>query len=197
MRQSLPKQAFFMFFVISSILSSAFLMGQNVNEKALRSSYPDEDVVFLEKKEHLDINYSNDAWDIERQINEQVYYLENTGARYGQKRIYYTSFEKITEIDAKTKVPVKNKRGKIVRYEEHPVKNTETKDVLEGSIFYSDHKHIDLLFPAIEKGATTYVEYKELTQNPYLLNSYYFSTYAPVLNSEFSVSFPEKNKNHL
>ncbi|MGB0839825.1 MAG: DUF3857 domain-containing transglutaminase family protein [Chitinophagales bacterium] len=162
-----------------------------VDKQGIMETYADEDAVFLNKTEHLGIVYENEEWNIERTVSEDIFYLGNASQVYGQKMIYYTSFEEIEQIEAKTYVPYQ--KGKKTRYEVFPVnaKNIETKDVLSGGIFYSDHKQKKVSFPAVQKGAITSISYTEVTNEPRLLSGFYFSSYAPVLNSSFSVTVPD------
>ncbi|MFK7904523.1 MAG: DUF3857 domain-containing protein, partial [Chitinophagales bacterium] len=72
-----------------------------------------------------------------------------------------------------------------------PVDNIDTKDVMMGGIFYSDHKEKQFVFPAVQEGAITSVSYYEETNEPRLLGAFFFSSYIPVLSSDFTVSVPE------
>ena len=92
-----------------------------VDKAAIQVAHPDEDAVMLNKEEHLGIVYENGAWDIERTVSEEFFYLENAAKVYAQKMIYYTSFEDIVNIEAKTYVPYQ--KGKKTRYEVVPVRN--------------------------------------------------------------------------
>lgn len=160
--------------------------GQTLNE--LKEQFPEEDVVFLEKAETITIDYVAETWTIERQVSEKMFFLDKANV-YSQKYIYYSSFEEIKDIEAKTLVPYT--KGKKTLFKEQLVEDIETKDVLQGSIFYSDHKQKNFVFPAVTNGAKTDLQYTEVIKDPHLLSSYYFSTkYAPVLKSTLEIKAP-------
>ncbi len=175
--------------VFCFLLLTANLFAQTPNKEAIQKEFPDAKAVFLEQSETLKIEYDANKWNIQRHFSEDMFYLENVGQMYGGKSIYYTSFEEINDLKAHTKVPYK--KGKKTLYNQVPVENIETKDVMMGGIFYSDHKEKQFVFPAVQEGAITSVSYYEETDEPRLLGPFFFSSYIPVLSSNFTVSVPE------
>jgi len=175
--------------VFCFFLLTANTFAQKPNKETIQKEFPDAKAVFLEQKETLKIEYDANKWNIQRHISEDMFYLENVGQMYGGKSIYYTSFEEIHNLKAYTKVPYK--KGKKTLYNQVPVDNIDTKDVMMGGIFYSDHKEKQFVFPAIQEGAITSVSYYEETDEPRLLGAFFFSSYIPVLSSNFTVSVPE------
>ncbi|MEZ4883926.1 MAG: DUF3857 and transglutaminase domain-containing protein [Chitinophagales bacterium] len=184
------------FYEVSYLFSMAFcfffaanMLAQEPSEEAIKHQFPDAKAVFLKQHETLEINYGVDKWNIQRHISEEMFYLENVGQMFSQKSIYYTSFEDIKDLKAYTKVPYA--KGKKTLYNEVPVEKIDTKDVMMGGIFYSDHKEKVFTFPAVKEGAITSVSYTEETDEPRLLGAFFFSSYIPVLSSSFTVSVPE------
>lgn len=172
----------------------AFLISEAQNNltflEATRLKFPDSKQVLLEKQEHLNINYRDGEWDIWSKINEKTLYLSDQQL-YAQKSIFLSGFDEITNLEAKTLVPVK--KGKKNEMQEFKVEKVETKDVMMGSIFYSDFKEKKFSFPALQEGATTLLTYTQISKEPRLLDAFYFGNYsAPVISSVFSVSFPKK-----
>ncbi|MGB1205197.1 MAG: DUF3857 domain-containing protein [Chitinophagales bacterium] len=175
------------------IIANMSVYGQKIDKTAINKLFPDENVVFLNKNEHLFIDYKAEKWDIRRRIHEKMYFLDaKTAAMYAEKRIYYSGFEDISELEAQTFVPIK--KGKKIKYEERKVGNIETKDVMSGNIFYGDMKLKSFVFPAIETDAFTELNYTETLTEPRLLGAFYFGSYAPVLDSKFEVSVPKHIK---
>ncbi len=162
---------------------------QQINSDELKKEFPDEDVVFLQKKEHLFINFENDKWDIKREVQEDMLYLENSASIYAEKSIFYTSFEEINDLKAETKVPIK--KGKKIKYKSQQVTQIETKDIFSGSVFYSDAKEKTFVFPATQKNAITKLSYTERIKDPHMLSSFYFTAYAPILLTEYKVTVPK------
>ena len=175
--------------VIIFFLSTANILAQTPDKEAIKKQFPDAKAVFLTQHETLKINYDANKWNIQRHINEDMFYLENAGQIFAEKSIYYTSFEEIKNLKAYTKVPYK--KGKKTLYKEVPVEKIDTKDVMMGGIFYSDHKEKQFIFPATQEEAITSVSYVEETDEPRLLGAFFFSSYIPVLSSTFTVSVPE------
>lgn len=176
------------FSLLCSIAYPAF--AQKVDEEAIKTQFPEAEVVFLQKKEHLKINYDEGEWDILKKVHEDQYFLDNSQQLYGEKSIFYSSFEEVTRLDAETLVPIK--KGRRTKYESKKVTKVETEDMMMGGIFYSDYKRKKVVFPAVQKGAITKLAYTEVTHQPYLLSGFYFGQHLPVLTSTYSVSFPEQ-----
>ena len=174
-------------------LANMSVYSQKVDKNSITKLFPDEAVVFLKKTEHLFIDYKAEKWDIRRKVHEKMYFLDaQTAAMYAEKRIYYTGFEEISDLEAKTFIPIR--KGKKIKYEERKVGNIETKDVMSGNIFYGDMRTKNFVFPAIESDAITELNYTETSNEPRLLSAFYFSSYAPILDSKFEVSIPKHIK---
>lgn len=179
----------FVFFLATLFFLKSFaLLAQSVNPEKLKTLFPEADAVFLEQSEQWTLDYQNDEWNIVQNTLEELYFLENAAQIYAQQHIYYSSFDEITDIDARTLVP----NGK--KFKTQKVETIETKDVMSGSIFYSDHKNKQFVFPSVQQGAITHLSYKRTSTEPRLLGAYYFSSYAPILKSEFTVHVPEHIK---
>ncbi len=186
------KQIFLAFIVFVFFVNDYKFYGQTTvlpEVQNLKTQFPDSKQVMLEKSEHLNIAYQAGEWDIWSKINEKTIYLSNQ-QRYAQQSVYLSGFDEITQLEAKTLVPVK--KGKKTEYQEFPVEKIETKDVMMGNIFYSDYKEKKFSFPALQEGATTHLTYVQKTKEPHFLSAYYFSNYGtPVVSSVYSVSFPQ------
>ncbi|OWY22213.1 DUF3857 domain-containing protein [Sphingobacteriales bacterium UPWRP_1] len=173
------------------IAATLFCRAQNSLPAAdnLRLQFPDSKMVMLEKQEHLNINYYGGQWNIESKIKEKTLYLSDAQL-FSQKSIFITGFDEINNLEAKTLVPVK--KGKKTEFQEYAVENVETKDVVMGSIFYSDYKEKKFVYPALQDGAATTLSYTQVNKEPRLLNAFYFSNFGgPVLSSVYSVSVPK------
>lgn len=171
------------------LLTTNTIVAQTPNKESIKAQFPDAKAVFLKQHETLNIQYDVNKWNIQKNFEEEMFYLENVGQMFGEKSIYYTSFEKIKDLKAYTKVPYK--KGKKTLYNKVEVEKIDTKDVMMGGIFYSDHKEKQFIFPALQEGAITSVSYTEETDEPRLLGAFFFSSYIPVLSSKFTVTVPE------
>ncbi len=178
------------FFLLTiCLLFTTNISAQAPKKEAIKQMFPDAKAVFLNQHETLDIRYNAKGWNIQRQIGEDMLYLENVGQMFAEKSIYYTSFEEIKDLKAFTKVPYK--KGRKTLFNEVPVEKVNTKDVMMGGIFYSDHQEKQFIFPAVQEGAITSVNHTEETAEPRLLGAYFFRSYIPVLSSTFTVKVPE------
>lgn len=170
-------------------LTPLAVLAQEVDDASLRLNYPDEDAVFLNRSEHLRINNSNGHWDITNDIYEEMYYLTPLGQGYGSKTIFYSSFENISDINARTLLPIK--KGNKVKYDEIKVDNIEETNIMVGGVFYSDYKQKKVVFPSANPGSITRINYRENIKDPHMLSPFYFSTYAPTQQAELKVTVPK------
>ena len=104
---------------------------------------------------------------------------------YNNYSVYNSSFEEVKNLEAYTKVPDGNKYRKI------KVTDFKTKDASGRSVFYDDFKETTFNFPSLSKGAIASVSHTELHKEIRLIGPTYFMSHLPVLNMEFTVSFPQ------
>lgn len=180
----------FVLFCIPLLPLSAQQPLNQADTAALRKQYPDEYAVYLQRNEHLRIDYSDKTWNITKDITEELVCLTSLGQAYASKNLFYSGFETISDIVAQTFVPLK-KGGKL-RYESYPVEHIEDNNVLAGGVFYSDYKEKKFVFSALNPGAITQLKYRETTHEPHLLTPFFFADNAPTLRAEFSVTVPHQ-----
>ena len=159
-------------FIICLILPSAILA--QVHEK--------EDFIFLEKSEYLKIKLNNHSFDIQSDHMEVGKYLTSKKLYYSQEVIPFSSFRNLSHINAYTLLPDGQKKI---------VDHIETKDIAEGSVFFSDHQIKSFVFPGVREGATTYLSYKTIIKDPRFLGVFRFATYVPTKQSTLQVEFPK------
>ncbi|HEY8936438.1 MAG TPA: transglutaminase domain-containing protein [Cyclobacteriaceae bacterium] len=104
--------------------------------------------------------------------------------KYSHESIYYSDWDDIVSIEAKTRFLVKGK------LKEAKVSTIETKDVLSRGIFYGGHKRKDFVFPAITQGAVGSLVYSEKLHDPHLISPFYFGDNIGVDQSVYSVVAP-------
>jgi hypothetical protein len=75
-----------------------------------------------------------------------------------------------------------------------PVREIKTEKPSSRGIFYDDVLVKRFDFEGVKKGAIGTVRYKEVIKDPHTLSSFMFGRYIPVLNGEFSVTFPASVK---
>lgn len=162
------------------------VQAQAIDLDQIRTQYPEDDAVFLFQREHLHIEQSlTGELNVWLESEKETLILNASHIAFSNDAIFYTSFSSIENIEAETKVPVsKNK------YRSAPVTDIEEQNVLESGIFYSDYKRKKIVYPAVENGSILRLRYEERLSDLHMLSPFYFDSYAPVLESEYSVTFP-------
>jgi hypothetical protein len=152
--------------------------------KQLSARYQGEACVVNNQYEHLYITLENDSLQIYSDNKTQFAILTDQGKALTHQTIPYSSFVYASEPQGKTVLPATADREEKVYY----VRQFNRKDVLQGSVFYSDQKMIEFDLPNLQAGAFTEYQYRQEYNNPRLLSKYFFSSYLPVKHSEFAVT---------
>ena len=168
--------------VLSVIICTA-LQAQTMEEIAAR--YPDEHAVVLNDEETINIFLKNGQPYAEIKNERTMLILDDkANGIYNSYSIYHGTFNKVSNIEAYTKVPSGNKFTKI------KVTDIKTESASEGSVFYDDVKQTSFSFPSLVKGAETFLSYDETFEDMHLFNPFYFASYLPVIHSKYTVNFP-------
>ena len=139
--------------VLSVIICTA-LQAQTMEEIAAR--YPDEHAVVLNDEETINIFLKNGQPYAEIKNERTMLILDDkANGIYNSYSIYHGTFNKVSNIEAYTKVPSGNKFTKI------KVTDIKTESASEGSVFYDDVKQTSFSFPSLVKGAETFLSYDE------------------------------------
>ncbi len=157
------------------------------------SQYPNKDIdklyekygkaaIVLQKAEHLTIENNGNSLQISSDHHVEKLFLSGKHHMFGDEVIYYNSFILVEDIDAWLKTASGKKRK---------IKDIRTKDEFGGSNFFDDGKVKHIIFPKINKGDRTILEHTEKLSDPHFLSAFYFSSYLPVIRSEFSITFPK------
>lgn len=163
--------------LILFFLFSTFSFAQEVN-------YELEDYYYLNRSKHLKISIEDKSLLIVNDITEQGTYPTDRKLYFANDYIHFDNFTTIEDIKAYTELP-----GNV---EPLNVDHFETKDIARGSVFYSDNKTMNFVFPGVTKGAKTTLNYKAIISEPHFSNTFPFGTGVPVKNSVFTVEI-DKN----
>jgi transglutaminase-like putative cysteine protease len=162
------------------------LKAQEYDYEQLKKKYGDENAVFLKREDHATVKISDGELKIFSDQSEDMLMLSEKANIYGEKAIYYSYFNDISDIEANTLVPQKGK------FKSVKVRNiVEKNDISEGN-FYDDSKSKNFVYSDIQPGARTVLSYREETKEPRFFGSFYFSSYVPTAQAEFSVTFPKE-----
>ena len=154
----------------------------------LRAMYPEKVAVITQNSEDLMIDVKDTGLAITSTTNFEIVYLNDRTKEYANKDIYYSDFSEVKNIEAHTVTSDKNGNKTIT------VKDIYSKDDFGRGIFYGSGKKLEFVFPGVSDGAHSYLTYKERIKDPHFLTPFYFGSYSPVMNAEFSVTFPKEVK---
>lgn len=159
-----------------------------INFDQLRQTYPDQNAVLVKNNQTITIDVKDTGLSITEDNYFEMAYLTDRVNLYANKSIFYSDFSDVANIEAKT-ITSENTGSKTLK-----VLNIFTKDDFGNGIFYGSGKKKEFVFPGVQKGAHSVLSYKENIKDPHFITPFYFASYVPVINSEFSVTFPKSVK---
>jgi transglutaminase-like putative cysteine protease len=175
--------------LLACLLSPAAYGQSKVNFAELQQKYPNDELIMLQESERIVISTPANQLRIEAEHQEELLFMNEKASRYADHRIRYSDFfQEISDLEATTYLPEGN------RYKKVPVKEIKTEKPSSRGIFYDDVLVKRFDFEGVKKGAIGTVRYKEVIKDPHTLSSFMFGRYIPVLNGEFSVTFPSSVK---
>jgi hypothetical protein len=155
--------------------------GQGNLSDEMRSRFPDESAVFLNRSMTITVLPDGDSLKCYTDISEDLLHLKSQTEGYTRRKVYGSSFVSINNLRAKTLVWEKN------RYREAPVtewvKNTDSED----HVFYDDSYFYSCNYPSVAAGNRTILQYREIQKEVRFLSGYLFTTYAPQARSTFII----------
>lgn len=147
--------------------------------------YPEDQAIFLKYYEDVDIKISGDSLVVSSKHLKETLHLGTKSNVYAKDGIYSSSFYKNEKIAARTLIPEK-KKFKVIEV-------TEFKESFDksSSVFYDDGKSINFIFPAVQPGAHTVLEYEQKIKDPKFIGSFLFQNYLPIVHSKFTVTIDQ------
>lgn len=141
--------------------------------------------------------FSNINRDVEIMINKGMPYAKATEVSemlilddkangiYNKDKVYHSSFNELKKVEAYTAVPDGNSTKKM------KVSEFKTQSSPSSGIFYDDVKETAFDYPKVIKGSVTHVETEHYNKDIHFISPFYFSSYLPVANATFSLTFSE------
>lgn len=170
-------------FVFLFFISSTCLFAQSADE--VLEKFPGELAVILNYNRDVRIFFKDNQPVAETKEEVQILVLDDkANGIYNKYKIYHSSFEEIKDIEAYTKMPDGNKYKKI------KVTDMKTETSTSSGIFFDDSKETTFDFPSMMKGSVSTVAHTQFLKDAHLLIPFYFTSYMPVVNAKFTVSFP-------
>lgn len=145
--------------------------------------FSQEDFIYLNRHDKISISLSNGKFDITKSVMEKTKFNTSKKLYFANESIHYDSFSEIKDIEAYTFLPESNKKVK--------VDYIETKREFDNGIFYSDQESKNFTFPAVNKGAETFLSYNKVVKDPHFMDLFRFGTYVPTKSAKLTIEFPK------
>lgn len=151
----------------------------------LRKKYSSENAVYISRKEDAVIKMENNAPVIYSTIYEELLILTDETTGYMDNEIYWQDFSSIKDLDARALIPDgdKYKTIKVTDFK-------RTNEIAEGE-FYDDQRAYKFSYPGLKNGAREILSYTEKITDPHLFGRFFFKTFAPAEEAEYSVTVPQ------
>ncbi len=181
---------YFLVFFSLSTLHTLLWAQPKVNVSQLKAKFPNDEMAYINRSEHVKVDLVNGELQIEVLHQEDRVFLDERASVWADERIYFSdTFQEIKDLEAISYVPEK------AGFKRTPVTDFKTERPSPGGgIFFDDMQVKKFTFPGAKQGGIGTVSYREQIKNPYMLSGFIFGNYVPVLNSEFSVTFPASVK---
>jgi transglutaminase-like putative cysteine protease len=153
----------------------------------LRKKYSSENEVFVSRKEDATIKIEKDVPVIYSNVSEELMFLSDNNSGY-DREVYWSDFSEIKDLDASSMIP----DGK--KYKTLKIKNFIRSNEISDGAFYDDSRAYKINYPALTNGSRTLLSYTEKINDPHLYGRFFFNTYAPTEDAEYSVTFPSDVK---
>ncbi|GAB1855284.1 hypothetical protein MHTCC0001_01170 [Flavobacteriaceae bacterium MHTCC 0001] len=155
--------------------------------KRYKTLYPNAYAVTLNKETLVTIKLDNGTINVTQEFTEEDLYLDESASRNSKRSLHFSSFFELEEVKASSFVFTDGK------YREMQVDEFTEKDELDQS-FYDDSKSLNFIFPNLQKGAKSRLQYKENVKNPRFLSPFYFGDFSPIVNNKVTI-VADKNIN--
>lgn len=160
---------------------SIYSFAQNSAEfLEFKESYPNAQVLRLQNEAVVTLSLNKGNINVTQEILEENFYMDESATMGSEKSLNFSSFFKLEKIEASTFVPQGNK------FKELKVTNYTEKDELTNS-FYDDTRSVNFIFPNLQKGGKTRLNYVEKIKNPRFLSRFFLGDFFPVVNSKLTI----------
>ncbi|OSZ78673.1 hypothetical protein CAP35_10610 [Chitinophagaceae bacterium IBVUCB1] len=158
-------------------------------ELILAEKYKGENAIVTSHKQHLQVKVEDGVLKGLMEVQKEILLLTDVApGLYNNASVYRTNFEKLKNVEGYSLIPAKN------GYDKLKVKDFKEKKSTSEGIFYDDDYETILSYPGLVKGAKTVVKYQIEHTDLHFMPSYYFQSYIPTVNSQFSVTVPKDVK---
>ena len=160
------------------------------NLSQIKAKYPDAEMAYLNNIQRVTIEMKDGKPVIQTLHQQDKVFLSERASIYADDRVSYSeAFEEIKGLKATSYIP--QKQG----FKTQLITDITTeKPSPGGGIFYDDTYLKKFTYSGAKQGGVGSLAYTEIVKNPYMMGGFIFGNYVPILNAEFSVTFPESVK---
>ncbi len=177
----MTKSGYRIFFILLVFLVSEG-WSQNFSKlPEIKKKYESESIIVLDMTEYLKINLKKGKPQITLQVSKQHYYTDYRANRFSKRNLKYSRLRKLRDVSAYSYIPENGK------YKAIKVKDFKTTNVLSDDVFHRDLKSISFNFPQLREDAVSKLTYFIDFPNKYLLTSFYFQDYFPMINYQLTI----------
>lgn len=166
------------------LTSSMHVQGQTISE--MEKLFPGKMAIFSKVNKVLDISLrKGEPYAEDKEVSEMMMLDDKANGIYNKDRVYHSSFNELKKVEAYTLVPNGNdfKKQKVTEF--------KTQSSVSRGVFYDDVKETSFDYPNMLKGSIAHVETEYYNKDIRFLSPFYFSSYLPVYNATYTVTFPE------
>jgi len=149
--------------------------------QALKTRYPEDPAVFIERSEVLNVQIEGDSLKVYSDVSEDIMHLKEQTEAYSGRKVYGSHFSQVADIKAKTLVWDRNK------YKEVGVSNFKKNSDRDRGIFYDDSYYYTFDFPSVASRNRTQLAYRELQKDPRFISGFIFVTYLPQAKTTYTI----------
>lgn len=160
-----------------------------VNMESIKHLIENKRAIVLEDHDEIEIKIVKGKPEILNHRREKILYLKDGHNLSSERSIPYSErFFNLTELEAITWIP------KDDGFEKIKVKEIQRLSNIGSSSFYDDMMQAKFLFPGIQKGAITELNYTYTISDPHFLFPFYFSSgyNIPIKKTSVKIKYPEE-----
>ena len=145
-----------------------------------KAKYPNAQLATLISEKIINIGLEEGEIVITQETTKEDLYLDESAIYHSKQSLDFSSFYELEDVKASSFVYENGNYRKI------DVSDFREKDELNGS-FHDDLKSLNFVFSNLKPGGKSRLTYKERIKNPRFLNSFYFGSSHPLVNSKITL----------
>jgi len=170
--------------MLTLLVSSNYLFSQSIEEiNGFKSTYKGYNIVHNTHKATVKIDIENGVPVVRTSLKDDFVLLnQNVVSSMSQDEIGFTSFDTIETMNAYSLI-YDGKKFKKVKANNFLTKSMSN----EGDFFHDDKQVTSFMYPSLSENSYRILEYTELSKENRFPFGFFFSSYIPVVNAEFSI----------